>query len=366
MDQLQKPLRQNVALAVDGGGIRGVMVARALTYLERATGKKIPELFGLAAGTSTGAIIAAGVARGMEADSILKVYTELGPAIFPKSWRTLPLTRYLVSYRYDSAPLIKLMAERLGDITLGELHSQKPDFNMVITATDVLANATRFIKLYKDRYADWRLRDAVMASSVVPTVFPVYEHDYRKMPDDPPEESWLPLKRFWLDGGVGSYSNPSYMAAYEIAFCLGARGWRLDNTTLISIGTGIDPLQEMWDERLRGLFGKRSPRDFLGPEWVLPVVDTFLHDAASQQVKLVRHFFTHAPADRAGDPQAGLDFRRFNVAFEHPIDMTETSAIPQLIKYGDQLGEMILNDAQEDVGDFGCAETGVPVPQKGL
>ena len=90
----------------------------------------------------------------------------------------------------------------------------------VITTTDIYACTTRFVKLYKQRYADWRLRDAVLASCIVPTVCPAFEHNFKKQPDDPPQEAWIPEKRYWVDGGVGSYSNPCYMAAYEIAFCL--------------------------------------------------------------------------------------------------------------------------------------------------
>ena len=345
-----KSLRQNVALAVDGGGIKGVLVAEALKKIEETAGKPIHELFSLTAGTSTGALIAAGIAHGLDASTLSNIYIEKGPKIFHKSWRTLPLIEYLVDYRYGSRALEEILATYLGDIT--------PDFNMVITTTDIYANTTRFIKLYKQRYANWRLRDAVLASCVVPTTFPVFVHDYQKQPDDPPQEAWIPERRYWVDGGVGSYSNPCYMAAYEIAFCLREKGWRLDNTTLISIGTGKDPMEQTWKTRLRGPFGvQRKPTDLLTPEWIFPAVDTFLHDADLTQTRLVRHFFCDAVAERAGDPEAGLDFRRFNIDLDVPIQLDDISKIPSLIEHGKKLGEMIVNDQQEDVGDFGCGDS---------
>jgi len=56
-----KPFRQHVAIAVDGGGIKGVIVTRALAILEEHLGQSLHEVFRLAAGTSTGSIISAGV-----------------------------------------------------------------------------------------------------------------------------------------------------------------------------------------------------------------------------------------------------------------------------------------------------------------
>lgn len=353
-----KPIRQNFALAIDGGGIKGVMVARALMRLEEEIGRPLHEVVKLVAGTSTGAIIAAGLAKGLTAKQIHDLYVEFGSSVFPKSWRNISPIKFLVRYQYPTTRLIELLDRYLGPLTLGELHQQKPDLNLVLTATDIYANETRFIKLYKDRFADWRLRDAVMASSIVPTVYPVYEHEYKKFPDDPPSENWIPLNRFWADGGVGSYSNPSYLGAYEIAFCLHDQGWALDNTTLISIGTGHGPLEKVWKRRLKWLFGMRTPAGLFGPEWVFPSFDIFIQDAARQQVQLVRHFFTNAPIMRAnGDPNAGLDFRRFNMLFDEPISMDDTAAIPLLTEYGVKLGEMIINDEEEHISDFACGGT---------
>jgi patatin-like phospholipase/acyl hydrolase len=314
-------------------------------------------LFGLTAGTSTGSLFAAGIANGLDASTLSDIYAKLGPSIFPKSWRTLPLIEYLVNHRYSTKPLEETLATHLGDITIEQLHQQKPNFHMVVTTTDMYASTTRFIKLYKNRFADWRLRDAVLASCIVPTIFPPFEHRYKKKPDDPPHEAWIPEKRYWLDGGVGSYCNPCYMAAYEIAFCLREKGWRLDNTTLISLGTGKDPMEKVWKTRLRNIFGmQRKPTGLLGPEWVYPLVDIFLRDANLEQTRLVRHFFCDAVAERAGAPEAGLDFRRFDIDLDEPIAMDDVSKIPDLIKYGKKLGEMITSDQQEDVGSFACGD----------
>lgn len=352
-----KPLRQNVALAIDGGGLRGLMVAVALKKLEGAAGKGINQLVNLTAGTSTGSLIAAGIAHGLNASEITNLYIEMSPKVFRKTWRTWPIINLLVNYRYSSDPLRAILKDYLGDITLGQLNQQRPDFNMVLTTTDIYACATRFIKLDKQRYANWFLRDAVLASCIIPTEMPVFEHSYKKQPDDPPEEAWIPPVRQWVDGGVGSYCNPCYMAAYEVAFCLRDKGWRLDNTTLISIGTGNDPLEKVWDGWLHNTFGmKRKPIDFWGPEWIFPSISTFLRDANQQQVRLVRHFFCEAVAQRANDPNAGLDFRRFDIDFSETMPVDDPGKITALIDYGEILGDKIINDEQYDVGGYGCGD----------
>ena len=58
-----KPFRKHVAIAVDGGGIKAVIVTRALAILEEHLGQLSHQIFRLAAGTSTGSIIWAGNGR---------------------------------------------------------------------------------------------------------------------------------------------------------------------------------------------------------------------------------------------------------------------------------------------------------------
>src|SRR4051812_47080385 len=55
--------RRYTVLAVDGGGIRGVVPARVLQAIEERTGRPAADLFDLIAGTSTGGIIALGLTR---------------------------------------------------------------------------------------------------------------------------------------------------------------------------------------------------------------------------------------------------------------------------------------------------------------
>jgi hypothetical protein len=293
-----KPFRKHVAVAIDGGGIKGVMVARALAILEDHLGQSSHEVFRLTAGTSTGSVISAGIGAGLSGAQMHQLYTELGGTVFRKTWRTWlwPLTRY----RYPHGPLEAALKQHIGEVTMGDFWSADPPTDVVITAFDLVTNHTRFIKPWKEEYAGWPVVRAVLASSAVPTYFPTVEGRY-------------------VDGGVGSYTNPCYLAAYEARFCL---DWDPAGTTLISLGTGRDP-------------HTLQPGDadgFWAWDWIGPVLGAFLQSANDQQVHLVRTFFEQ------------LDFRRFQVDLREPIEMDDPSKIPELTAYGDELGRKILND----------------------
>ncbi len=172
--------------------------------------------------------------------------------------------------------------------------------DVVITTFDALTNKTCFIKPWKLQYQDWPVVKAVLASSSVPTYFPIVDGRY-------------------MDGGVGSYSNPCYLAAYELSFCL---GWKPEETTLISLGTGRGP-----DAAHPKNFSRFWPWN-----WLDPVLDAFLSSASDQQVRVVETFFKK------------LDFRRFQVDLRTSIPMDDPSRIPELLEYGQQMGKMIVED----------------------
>lgn len=293
-----KPFRKNVAIAIDGGGIRGVIVTKALSMLEQEFKQPLHEVFRLAAGTSTGSIIAAGLASGLSADHLYQMYLQLGQEIFKKSYRTVLWP--LFNHRYDQLPLKKALQKYFGEKKLGDLWKAVPPTDLIITAFDAVKNRTRFIKSYKSQYSNWALVDAIMASTAAPTYFQSIDGGL-------------------IDGGVGSYNNPCYLAAYEIQFVL---SWKLEETTLLSIGTGRDV----------GQLKKGAVDRFLPLQYISPLLDAFTHSAADQQVALVKKLFNK------------LDFRRFQVDLDSPIQLDNSSKIPEMIRYGEELGKMILSD----------------------
>lgn len=296
-----KPFRKHVAISIDGGGIRGVIVTKALSIMEAALHKNSFNIFSLAAGTSTGAIIAAGIASGLTAELMTRLYDQLGDTIFRKSWRSFfwPLTKY----RYSSQPLMEILTKYMGDRKMGNFWETSPRFDLIITTFDLVENRPRFIKPWKEEYADMPVVEAVLASSSIPTYFPVVDGRF-------------------VDGGIGSYSNPCFLAAYELQNCL---GWKLEETTLISLGTGRNPNHIQVND----------PSRYSVLDWIDPLVDAFAHSADDQQIHLVETFFRN------------LDFRRFQVDLEEDLPVDDPKSIPVLIQYGEKMGQMILDDAYD-------------------
>jgi patatin-like phospholipase/acyl hydrolase len=279
------------------------MVARALAILEDHLGQPAGSLFHLAAGTSTGALIAACLAAGLTARQLFDLYCKLGGAIFPKSWRARlwPLTRY----KYPLKPLETALYREIGDKRIGDLWLSEPPMDVVLTTFDLLENRTRFIKPWKEEYREWPVAKAVLASCAVPTFFPAVEGRY-------------------VDGGVGAYANPCYLAAYELLFCL---GWKPAETTLISLGAGKSPSH----------FNPKQAKRMWAWEWIEPMISAFTQSADDQQVHLVNTFFQD------------LDFRRFQVKLNQSIAMDDASKIPRLAVYGEELGRMILSDMTDPI-----------------
>src|SRR5256885_10229620 len=79
--------RRHVAIAIDGGGIKGLIVAKALAALEKELTGDQPLItypgLKILTGTSTGALITAGIAAGMRAADIVQLYINSGAKAFP-------------------------------------------------------------------------------------------------------------------------------------------------------------------------------------------------------------------------------------------------------------------------------------------
>lgn len=108
-------------LSIDGGGFRGLFSAHLLKRIEEEWGINWTEQFHMLAGTSTGAILAAGLACGRTAHQLKAFYLNEGRSIFtPKTWARLPGSRAFVS-RYSNQRLKKCLDQVFGTTTLGQI-----------------------------------------------------------------------------------------------------------------------------------------------------------------------------------------------------------------------------------------------------
>lgn len=240
----EPPLRK--LLALDGGGIRGILTLEVLLKMERllaeATGEgenfRLCDFFDYIGGTSTGAIIAAGLARGMSASELLDFYQQTGPAMFDKAF-ILNRVRYL----YRSEPL----AQELKD-TFGEEANLLPE-NLKCLLLLVTRNVTTDspwpvssnpLAKYNDlSRADNNLKiplwQLVRASTAAPVFFAPEVLQWN--PEDP-------TKTFkFVDGGLTPHNNPAFLlwrmatqAPYKLNWKTGEK-----NLLLVSVGTGAAP-----------------------------------------------------------------------------------------------------------------------------
>jgi patatin-like phospholipase/acyl hydrolase len=101
-------------LAIDGGGIRGLIPALVLAELERRAGRRVYELFDLIAGTSTGGILACALCAPdpLPAEEVAAIYEEEGPEIFDRSvWQRIRSAEGLL----DTTPELIVPAYDLGE-----------------------------------------------------------------------------------------------------------------------------------------------------------------------------------------------------------------------------------------------------------
>src|SRR6266699_3240780 len=195
-------------LAIDGGGIRGVLALAILRRIEELlktqSGRdnfRLSEYFDYIAGTSTGGIIAAALSVGKSVDELLTFYKEAGAQMFVKA----NLLRRL-RHKFESEPLAEKLKEVLGPATT--FGSDEIQTLLLL----VMRNATTDSPwpLSNNPYAKYNdpahpacntklpLWQLVRASTAAPTYFP-------------PEVIMCGDKSLvFVDGGVTMYNNPAF------------------------------------------------------------------------------------------------------------------------------------------------------------
>lgn len=207
-------------LAIDGGGIKGVMPASFLATVEKATGKRIVDHFDLIAGTSTGGIIAIGLGLGIPASEILSFYREKGPGVFgqPESRmaRAHRFLRWGRRPKYAPDALREALTDIFADRRLGESETRLliPAFHRDQQAVYVFKTAhhPRFAVDFREMAVD-----VALATAAAPVYFPAHR---------------LPSGSHLLDGGVWA-NNPIGLAAVE---AVGVMRWPGNSVRILSLG----------------------------------------------------------------------------------------------------------------------------------
>ena len=226
-------------LALDGGGIRGALTIEVLAKIEKIAKKKgkktLADYFDYISGTSTGAILAAGLSLGWSVDKMRKFYHNSGEQMFDKAFF---LNR--IHHKFEDKRLKELLQKEIGaNVTLG---SDKIKTLLMM----VMRNATTdspwpisnnpFAKYNDikrdDNNCDIPLWQLVRASTAAPTFFP-------------PEEVTVGDKNFlFVDGGITPYNNPAFQMFLMATAEPYGLSWQTgeDKMLIVSVGTGANPL----------------------------------------------------------------------------------------------------------------------------
>jgi uncharacterized protein len=285
-------------LSLDGGGIRGIIPAVLLARLERETGRPTRETFDFVAGTSTGAVLAAGIAAGIPADELARLYEQRAAEVFRHVPVFSTLRRIATGAMYDTRTLHRVIREELGESARDWRLNDAP-IDLLITAKR-LADGMPWYFVRDNpanscRAGDFPLADAATASAAAPTYLPPWT---------------VGGIGELIDGGTGVAGNPVYQACVEAFEYTDA--YRPAETLVVSLGTG-----------------RLLRRD--RPGWIWPwlgwLLSELLRSPGEQQTELVHRHYREAP------------FYRLDVELDREIGLDAVNRIGELRALGERLAD---------------------------
>jgi uncharacterized protein len=351
LDRTTAPKR---ILSLDGGGIRGILTLEYLGVIEDMLRKRsgredflLCDYFDLIGGTSTGSIIAAGLACGMSVEELKQLYREVGKSVFvSKFWK-----KGILAPKFPSGPLQKALDAQLGTDTT--LDSDRIRTGLMIMTKRLDTGSPWPLHNHPNaRYAkqdgNLRLTQVVRASTAAPTYFEpqIMEISSR---------DGTVVKGAFVDGGVSPFNDPALQLLMLAVLDGHGFRWRpgKDNLLLISVGTGtykktftaeelgnmvaaeqgLRSLQSLMDDCARMNHGML--------QWLTNCMTPWLIDRAVQKMEI----------DSKGGPQLAT-YARYNVLLEQGWLKTEV-AIERAPDKLEKIAEMDDPANMDELADIG-------------
>lgn len=245
-------------LALDGGGLRGILTIGILQKIEDILRERhgdcddfrLCHYFDLIAGTSTGSIIAAALAIGWKVEEIREKYMRLGKSVFEKSF----FRKGLFRAKYDKEKLTEELQEVYGEHTMLGGDELQTGLLIMTKRLDTgspwpISNNPRG-KYYASRpggtigNGEYPLWQVVRASTAASAYFDPESITIAE------KSGYKTTEGGFVDGGASPFNNPALQAlmyatidGYRIGWPTGA-----DKLLLVSVGTGAaDPKVKMSD-----------------------------------------------------------------------------------------------------------------------
>lgn len=236
MEQKTRPF---TILSIDGGGIRGLIPAKVLSDLEAELQKENPstklyERFDLICGTSTGALLAIGIALGIPASQLETFYKEHAQLIFPK--RFLKIFPRLSCALFGPIYKNEKLREKLAEVYSGANNAKPPilaDLKTKVCIPVFNGNEGKIAVLktghHAEYYRDYKLpaHDVALSSASAPVYFPPHSFSYSNG-----HGSGMNINM--IDGGVFA-NNPALIGLLEATEKLNLP---FSDIRILSLGTG--------------------------------------------------------------------------------------------------------------------------------
>jgi hypothetical protein len=319
LDRTNGPKR---ILSLDGGGIRGILTLEYLSAIEDMLKKRsgrddflLCDYFDLIGGTSTGSIIAAGLACGMRVDRLKKLYRELGNSVFVNKIHKIWRMGGILAPKFPSEPVQLALDLQLGAQTTIDSDRIRTGLMIMTKRLDTgspwpLHNHPE--AQYAAQDGQLRLTQVVRASTAAPTYFAPQEMDISS-------RDGTVVRGAFVDGGVSPFNDPALQLLMVVT--LEGHGFRWqrgkDNLLLISLGTGAYKKTYTSEELAKmpsGEQGLRSLQSLMDDcarvnhsmlQWLTNCVTPWQIDSAVQTMA----------RDSTSGPQLAT-YARYNVLFE--------------------------------------------------
>ncbi|XP_039145324.1 patatin-like protein 2 [Dioscorea cayenensis subsp. rotundata] len=360
--QIQAPTYGSLItiLSIDGGGIRGIIPAIILSFLESELQKldgedaRIANYFDVIAGTSTGGLITSMLTTPNEdnrplfsAKDVKCFYLENSPKIFPQPCGLLAkATKIFKAFWgpiYDGKYLHSLLKDRLGSTRLHETLTNVviPTFDIKKLHPIIFSSFEVIIASSKDAL----LSDICIGTSAAPTYLPAH-HFQTASPRGTIREFDL------IDGGVAA-NNPALVAIGEVTKevikgnpdFLAHKPFDYRKYLLISIGTGSAKVEEKYTAKSASKWGILG---WLFSSWSTPLVDVFLQSSADMVDIHISVFFQTLRSEcnylRIED-----DTLSGTVS---SVDVSTKENLADLVKVGEQLLKKPVSRVNLETGVF--------------
>lgn len=288
-------------VSFDGGGIRGAFTTQVLLRLTQPPYNVDLSKVKLFAGTSTGSVIATGLAMGLPIDTVANFYREdICKFIFSRK-RFFGLN--VLGSKYDRGPLKEFLTEQY----TGNPQFEDLKYKLALPSFKLQSQYTKnwLCVFFHNRqvfdkpaptsifdYRNLRVVDAVLASSAAPTYFPAYE---------------IPDRGSYIDGGVVA-NNPG-VAGLSVALNPKYPDTpKLEDIRLLSIGNG-GARNEIEGAPKWGIAG-----------WIKPLMD-ILSDGVSD----ADHYYCMSILGTER-------YRRLQVSLDKPVVLDDYKSVPRMVE----------------------------------